>query len=215
MSFSTLIRWSGLAILTGGALFMIAESLSLLLARYEGYVESATTGTFIVQQMLFLPGAVLLLVGLVGLYARQSETAGRLGLAGFLIAFAGTALLVGLFFVQAFFVPYLATEFPEVLNAGEQGMLAVGFGITFLVFPVGWLLFGVSTLRAGIYPRAAAILLIIGTVFTFVPLPGATVVLDVAVAGPLPPESGERIRGAASARGLICPRQDAGEERTI
>jgi len=161
---------------------MIAESLSLLLVRFNDYVESATTGTFVAQQMLFLTGAVLLLGGLVGLYARQSEAAGRLGLAGFLVAFLGTALLVGLFFVQAFFVPYLATRFPEVLDAGEQGLLAVGFGLTFIVFPVGWLLFGVATLRARVYPRAAAILLVIGTVSTFVPVPTATVVLDVAVA---------------------------------
>lgn len=182
MSSSTLIRYGGLAALAGGALFMIAESLSLLLVRYSDYVESATTGTFVAQQMLFLLGTILLLGGLVGLYARQSETAGRLGLAGFLVAFMGTALLAGLFFVQAFFVPYLATEFPEVLNAGEQGLLAVGFGMTFIIFPAGWLLFGIATLRARVYPRAAAILLIIGTVFTFVPVPAATVVLDVAVA---------------------------------
>jgi len=162
---------------------MIAESLSLLLVRFNDYAESAITGTFVAQQMLFLTGAVLLLGGLVGLYARQSEAAGRLGLAGFLVAFLGTALLVGLFFVQAFFVPYLATRFPEVLDAGEQGLLAVGFGLTFIVFPVGWLLFGVATLRARVYPRAAAILLVIGTVSTFVPVPTATVVLDVAWLG--------------------------------
>lgn len=60
--------------------------------------------------------------------------------------------------------------------------MAVGFGMTFIVFPVGWLLFGIATLRAGVYPRTAAILLIIGTVFTFVPIPAATVVLNVAVA---------------------------------
>ncbi len=182
MSSSTLIRYGGLAALAGGALFMIAESLSLLLIRYEDYVESASTGTFVAQQILFLLGAVLLLCGLFGLYARQSVAAGRLGLVGFLVAFVGTTLLAGLFFVQAFFVPYLATKFPEVLNAGEQGLLTVGFGMTFVVFPVGWLLFGIATLRARVYPRAAAILLIIGTVFTLVPIPAATVVLDVAVA---------------------------------
>ncbi len=182
MSSSTLIRYGGLAALAGGTLFMIAESLSLLLVRYSDYAESATTGTFVAQQMLFLLGTILLLGGLVGLYARQSEAAGRLGLAGFLVAFVGTALLAGLFFVQAFFVPYLATEFPEVLNAGEQGLLVVGFGMAFIIFPVGWLLFGIATLKARVYPRAAAILLIIGTVFTFVPVPAATVVLDVAVA---------------------------------
>lgn len=179
---STLIRYGGLAALAGGTLFVIADSLSLFLVRHSNYVESATTGVFVVQQMLFLPGAVLLLGGLVGLYARQSEAAGRLGLIGFLVAFVGTALLVGLFFTQAFLVPYLAAKFPEVLRAGEQGLVAVGFGMTFTVFPVGWMLFSVATLRARVYPRTAAILLIIGTVITFVPVPLSTIALNVAVA---------------------------------
>lgn len=105
-----------------------------------------------------------------------------MGLLGFLIALLGTALLVGLFFTQAFLVPYLAAEFPRVLDAGEQGLVAVGFGLAFVVFPVGWLLFGIATLRARVYPRIAGILLIIGTVVTFVPLPLSTIVLNVAVA---------------------------------
>lgn len=179
---STLIRYSGLAALVGGVLFIIADSLSLLLIGNSNYTESATTVTFIAQQMLFLPAAVLLLGGLVGLYARQSEAAGRLGLLAFLVAFVGTALLVGLFFTQAFLVPYLAAEFPEVLNAGEQGLVAVGFGMTFMVFPVGWLLFGIATFRARVYPRVAAILLVIGAVITFVPVPLTTTVLGAAVA---------------------------------
>lgn len=104
-----------------------------------------------------------------------------MGLAGFLVVFVGMVLLAGLFFVQAF-VPYLAAEFPEVLNAGEQGLLAVGFGMTFIIFSVGWLLFGIATLRARVYPRTAAILFIIGTVLAFVPVPAATVILDLAVA---------------------------------
>lgn len=182
MSSSTLIRYGGLAALSGGTLFIIADSLSLLLIGHDDYTESATTGTFVAQQMLFLSGTMLLLGGLVGLYARQSEAAGRLGLVGFLVAFVGTALLVGLFFTQTFLVPYLASEFPEVLDAGEQGLVAVGFGMTFLVFPVGWLLFGIATLRARVYSHAATILLIIGAIITFVPVPLATIVLGAAVA---------------------------------
>jgi hypothetical protein len=54
------------------------------------------TGVFFAQQMLFLPGAVVLLGGLVGLYAKQSEAAGRLGFVGFLVAFLGTALPWGI-----------------------------------------------------------------------------------------------------------------------
>jgi hypothetical protein len=50
---------------------------------------------------------------------------------------------------------------------------------------VGWALFGVATMRAGIFPRMAAIVLLIGAVFSFTVfdegLPG-TLVLDAAIA---------------------------------
>ena len=39
MPSSTSIRYIGLTALAGCALFIIAESLSLLLTRYSGYVE--------------------------------------------------------------------------------------------------------------------------------------------------------------------------------
>jgi hypothetical protein len=47
---------------------------------------------------------------------------------------------------------------------------------------VGWLLFGVATLRPGVYPRAAAILLMVGAIISFVPLPLTEVILAVAIA---------------------------------
>ncbi|HEX2098540.1 MAG TPA: hypothetical protein VHF46_05740 [Rubrobacteraceae bacterium] len=58
--------------------------------------------------MLTLLGTVMLLVGLVGLYVCQSETAGLLGLVGFLMSFSGNALIAGAVWVETFVVPWLA-----------------------------------------------------------------------------------------------------------
>ena len=106
-----------------------------------------------------------------------------MGLVGFLVAFVGTALLVGALFAQSFVVSYLATEAPDLVGAGEQGLAAVGFGLAFIVFPLGWLLFGVASLRARVYPRMAAILLIIGAGLAFLTflLPTPVIVLGVAI----------------------------------
>jgi hypothetical protein len=54
---------------------------------------------------------VLLQIGLVGLYVRQSEAAGIFGLLGFVVAFLGTALAVGAIWSQLFIVPELVDEF--------------------------------------------------------------------------------------------------------
>jgi energy-converting hydrogenase Eha subunit A len=135
MSPSDLIRWGGLAALVGGVLFVVAELLGLPTINIESFSETATTTSFAIQTTTFLLGVVLMLLGLVGLYARQSEAAGALGLIGFLVAFLGTVLIGGFMWASVFIAPALATEVPEVVDAGPPpGLLP-----TFIIFAVGWL----------------------------------------------------------------------------
>ncbi len=177
VSLSKVIRWGGMSAVIGGALFVLGDLLGLSLG--GDFTESAGTSTFVVQQVLFLLGTVLVLFGLFGLYARQIETAGSLGLVGFLVAFLGTALMAGLSWTQLFIVPFVAAEAPALLETEPVGSM-----LSFLTFLVGWLVFGVSTLRAGVYPRAAAILLIVGAVMPLVGfvLPASAFVFGIAVA---------------------------------
>lgn len=82
--------------MVAGLLLLIAELLELLSAFDDiPFSELALTRIFTFQLTLYLVGLILLAVGLVGLYAHQSEAAGPLGLVGFLIAFAGTVVLRG------------------------------------------------------------------------------------------------------------------------
>jgi hypothetical protein len=87
---------------------------------------------------------VLLPLGLVGLYTRQSESAGSLGLLGFLAAFAGTGLVAGFVWTDTFIAPALATSAPQLLKMGPPP----GRSLSFLVFGVGWALFGLASLWA-------------------------------------------------------------------
>jgi hypothetical protein len=65
-----------------------------------------------------------------------------------------------------------------------MGWLALGFVLLYTLAGAGVILFGVATIRARVYPRAAAVLLIIGVmpvaVWNFLPLPD--VLLGAAVA---------------------------------
>lgn len=178
MSSSDLVRWSGLAALVGGVLFVVAELLGLPTLNVESFSETVTTTSYAIQQLAYLLGVALVLLGLCGLYVRQSEATGVLGLIGFLIAFLGTVLIAGFMWASAFIAPALATEAPEFLDAGPPP----GLIPTFIIFAVGWLLFGIATLRGRVFPRASAIALIVGAVVTFLPLPFTTLVFDVAVA---------------------------------
>jgi len=117
MSYSELIRWSGFTAMVAGALLLIAEFLELLPVFDDlPFSELARTGLFIFQRTLYLLGLILLALGLVGLYAHQSETAGPLGLVGFLAAFVGTVFFTGFFWANLFVAPDLAIGAPEFLD---------------------------------------------------------------------------------------------------
>ncbi len=177
MTTSNLVRWSGLAAIASGVSLVVAEFVTLSFFGYD-FSTTATTGAYVLYSLLIMITGVLLPLGLVGLYARQSEASGPLGLVGFVMAFAGTVLVAGFFWASAFIAPVLAIEAPELLAVRSLP----GFFRSFIVFGLGWLLFGVATLRAGVYPRVAAVLLIGGAVLTVIRLPLTSVVLGAAVA---------------------------------
>ncbi|MCA1719442.1 MAG: hypothetical protein LC781_22335 [Actinobacteria bacterium] len=147
VSASSLIRWSGLAAVLAGVVLILVELMELFAIDLENLGTQAATGTFAFWAGLTLLSMVLLSLGLVGIYSHQLEAAGVLGLAGFLVAFFGTALTVGASWALLFIVPLA----PAVLGTPW-------FELSFLLFALGWVLFGVAILRARVFPRAAGVL---------------------------------------------------------
>lgn len=179
MSSSSLSRLGGLAAVVAGALLIIAE-LMYLIVGFESSAENFASASGFVQSALFLLGGVLLAGGLVSLYAGQSG--GTLGSVAFLVAFVGTVLVVGSYWDAAFTVTALASQAPELVDAGPPGFVLFGVILSFAAFSVGWLLFGVAALRTRAYPRAATVLLMVGAVLAFFPFPFTTIPFGVAVA---------------------------------
>ena len=177
MSSSNLIRLAGLAALISGVLGVIGDLLRLVVDVEDPV--SATTASYTVVFLLYLISTALLLLGLVGFYTSQSQAVGILGLVGFLVAFLGTVLLAGALWFELFITPALATQAPGVFEA-ELGL--PGFILMLLFGAVGWVLFGVAMLRAGVYPRWAVVLLIVGGVIAFFPLPLVGIIFSVTVA---------------------------------
>jgi hypothetical protein len=90
----------------------------------------------LVRSVISPIAGALLVLGLVGLYARQSEAIDVIGLIGFLLALFGTI-----------------------------SALAGNIWANLLAY-LGWALFGVSSWQARVYPPAAAILLTVSAVLT-------------------------------------------------
>jgi hypothetical protein len=165
--------------MVAGVLLLTAELLELLPVFDDvPFSELALTGIFAFQLTLYLVGLILLAVGLVGLYAHQAETAGPLGLVGFLVAFAGTVVFTGFFWANIFVAPALAVGVPDFL---DQGGRFPGFRLSLIIYAVGWLLFGLASLKVRVYPLAPVVAVIIGAVVDLFGAPLSGVVIYPAI----------------------------------
>jgi hypothetical protein len=134
------------------------------------------------EQGLFLSAALLLLVSIAGLHLHQAEETRSLGLWSLVVATVGTGLLVGQFMVGFFVFPALSQTTPDLINADPTFLVIIGGVLITPLSALGWLLFGFTAFRAGVYPGPAAVLVMVGALLAVVPLPLATVVFGVGVA---------------------------------
>jgi hypothetical protein len=124
---------------------------------------------------------------LVGAFTLQAGEGSSLGLAAFLLALTGTIMVAGAEWSAAFIAPWVAkVASPEVLDAEPTGMLAAGVLSTFILFGLGWFLFGLVLLRTGVLSRGTALVIMIGAISVVVHgllgLPFNSVVFEVALA---------------------------------
>jgi hypothetical protein len=144
MKTENLIRWGALAALASGALWIAGGILHL------AYPQDppGTLGYFLnyLGTAVFSAAYLGMLGGLVGLHARQMDSYGRLGRAGFLLAFVGAAL--------AFVGQATSGIFPQ---NGALGWLfsdpGFGFQAGIILTGLGLLMMGIATTRTGVLPR--------------------------------------------------------------
>ena len=105
---------------------------------------------------LFLLSAILLLLSLPGMYAGQANAAGWLGLAGHVLLQAGVVLFIILAATPLVY-PAIAGPIPENV---PSFFLAIALTL-------GLVLTGIATVRAGVFPRWAGLLLLVATASFF------------------------------------------------
>ena len=157
-------RWSGILLVAGAALLGIAIVLvSLKPVMNEVFSPGVAR--------LFLLSSIFLLLSLPAMYARQADAAGWLGLAGHVLLQTGILLLVLLAAT-----PIL---YPAIQTPSGENVVAFLLGIA---LTLGLLLTGIATIRAGVFPRWAGILLLAAMAGFF---------FDFFVAEFLPPVAGQ------------------------
>ena len=178
---STLLRLAGLSAIVAGLSIIIIGMFHPL-----NIPSSVTTATWVNVHIFATALGFFGLFGMAGLYARQVEESGWLGLIGFLLFSAWMTLVCGFSFVEAFIEPRLVTESPafvaslmgmftSIPSEIDLGILPTLWNISGVLIILGPLLFGIATFRARVLPRWAGGLL-------------ALVAVLVPVGGMVPPE---------------------------
>src|SRR6266571_6564907 len=167
---ASLLGGAGLSALVAGIIFAVVG-----LIHPSQIVSSVTTGTWTIVHSLTIAMSFFGLLGIAGIYAKQAEKAGWLGLAGFVLLSLWFVLVTGFTFFEAFILPLLASDSPKFAesflgiftgSAGETsvGALATLWSLLGVVYILGNVLFGIATFRGGVLSRWAGGLLGLGAV---------------------------------------------------
>ncbi len=167
LSPAALIRSSGvLAVISGAYLFI----LPFIHPNDDHGNEHAS---WVPVHLLYFFALMLLMLVLVGIFVRQFHQAGRLGFAGFLTAFMGTALVL-MEGREHLFSP----DFNQGTPRGLYELI-----LESVVFSVGFILLGIAISRARVLPRSAGVVLAVsGPVVAFAPPIGSVIVMTVSQA---------------------------------
>jgi hypothetical protein len=174
MNASTLIRWSGLSAMAAGILFIVIQ-----LIHPSDVLSSVSTDRWAIVHIMGVAMSLLGIFGVTGIYARQVNAAGWLGLVGYLSFSLFWAFTMAFQFIEAFVSPTLATESPAFVEgilaiAGgktietDMGALPEVYAATGGLYLLGGLVFGIATFRAGVLPRRAGVALAVAALLPIV-----------------------------------------------
>ena len=160
-----LIRWAGLSAMVAGIIFVVIQPI-----HPPDVLASVTTSAFIIITSFKTVMSIFGLLGITGLYARQVEKTGWLGLAGYLLLTIFYAVQMCFSVAEPLILPLLVPVAPTFvesvmgMSSGAGGPMSLGafevvFHILSVLYLLGLLLFGIATFHARILSRWAAVLL--------------------------------------------------------
>jgi hypothetical protein len=168
----SVIRATGLAAIAAGVIFAAIQPI-----HPADVLSSVTTGAWAFIVSLKLAMCFLFLFGIAGLYARQVEESGWLGLAGAALFGLSWMLQIGYVFAGLLILPVVAVPAPQFVDSflgivnGTPGAMDIGalvpvYGLVGILYLLGGIALGVATFRAAVLPRWPAGLLAVTALLT-------------------------------------------------
>jgi len=131
MKTSNLIRWSGPALMIGGILGIVG----LVIHPLSETASDVASSRWVPAHLLGFVSTIPLIFGLIGLYARQAEETGRLGLLGFALTLIG-AISEGmeLLWIEVIIFPFLVANDPALYDSlRSSSAYLVALALSFLL----------------------------------------------------------------------------------
>jgi len=202
MSESPLYRAAGPVALAAGVFFVITD-----LGRYPlvgNRLALATDPLLMAVNAAYFFAFVGLMVALIAVHGRLEGATGRFGPClscgsmpqrskarmhrwldvAFLFAVLGIMMQGGNMWFDGFAVPWLADVFPQVFTVRPTLPLQIGGLLSYVLFALGWVLYGLAALRARAVPVGLALALVVGGVLGYNSgLPPYGTPIGLAVAG--------------------------------
>jgi hypothetical protein len=182
MKQATLYQLSAYSLIGGAVCIAGFWLLAALLGSFAGAAVTHDP-LWVPGQALHILAALLMLFGIFGLYTVQREKMGVLGLVGFVLATIGATLFFADGLIALAIFPAIADTAPDLLaatGAMNSGTVLVAFIVMAATAMIGYIVFAAAILRAGILPRAAALLFLLGAIlFNLPPGPVPMIVLTI------------------------------------
>ena len=128
-----IIRATGIAAMLAGALFVLVQVI------HPAETVAAVAGDgWVPVHYLTIAMLTLFTIGVTGIYARQVEKVGWIGLIGFVALSFGLLLNIGGAFVEAFVEPLLAISSPNFVDAFNAMVMGTPYDYDLGAIPTMW-----------------------------------------------------------------------------
>ncbi|HZG84850.1 hypothetical protein [Paenibacillus sp.] len=172
LSAASLTRWAGLFLVLAGILYILIQ-----LIHPADDLSSVNSQLWVIVACLTMVMSLSSLIGITGIYTRQVEESGWLGLFGWIMFGLFWLISAAFSFVEAFVLPLLTTDAPKFVEGmtgifggtnseADLGIFQALAPIAGVMYILGGLLFGIATFRAKVHPPLGAVLLAVAAVAT-------------------------------------------------
>ena len=168
MSESALSRHAGPIVLVVGAYLAVSHlALAFVFMSFSDPAEMLADPIFRGLSLAYAAAFSGLAIAACAAYDKQAREAGRFGLVALCAAIIGTVNLGANMWFEGFAAPWLAGEVPQILTAEKTLFWQVGYYSSYLLFAIGWVLFGLASLRARVFPRLISLAIVVAGIIGF------------------------------------------------